>query len=321
MNLLTRRQFGVSMAAVAAVSARALGQEPRATPIPARTVNLVAFFVSNVDRTVEWYQKVFGLPVQYRYDVAGGKAAVLAVGKGPQSVVLYPANGAKPGYSHWGFGIPGYNRARLTALLAEHQVKTELTSRKSPGGEVLKLIMRDPDNLKVQLQDASYCGGGGPLGNQCPQPWTMAPKTSVPPVAVTDWNHVSVRVSDIDRACRFYQRVFDMYMQTVQPMTSQAPVPILGLGAGPAFIAPYGGESVVGIGHACMGITNFRPQQVEKMLDALGVKHGDINRRRPAYPPYDVFEGFMLQDPDGTSVQIANNTYCAGRGPLGEDCP
>ena len=25
----------------------------------------------------------------------------------------------------------------------------------------------DPDNLRIQLQDVSFCGGVGPLGNEC----------------------------------------------------------------------------------------------------------------------------------------------------------
>jgi hypothetical protein len=25
----------------------------------------------------------------------------------------------------------------------------------------------DPDGIKIQIQDATYCGGGGPLGDRC----------------------------------------------------------------------------------------------------------------------------------------------------------
>ena len=30
-----------------------------------------------------------------------------------------------------------------------------------------ELYVTDPDGLRIQLQDTSYCGGGGVLGNAC----------------------------------------------------------------------------------------------------------------------------------------------------------
>jgi hypothetical protein len=36
----------------------------------------------------------------------------------------------------------------------------------APGGTP-ELYFTDPDGLLIQLQDVSYCGGGGYLGNEC----------------------------------------------------------------------------------------------------------------------------------------------------------
>ena len=36
----------------------------------------------------------------------------------------------------------------------------------APAGEV-ELTFRDPDNILVQLQDVTYCGGEGKLGERC----------------------------------------------------------------------------------------------------------------------------------------------------------
>jgi hypothetical protein len=33
-----------------------------------------------------------------------------------------------------------------------------------------ELYFSDPDGLSIQLQDVSYCGGGGYLGEVCTQP-------------------------------------------------------------------------------------------------------------------------------------------------------
>jgi hypothetical protein len=32
-----------------------------------------------------------------------------------------------------------------------------------------ELYFRDPDGLLLQLQDTTYCGGSGPLGEVCPE--------------------------------------------------------------------------------------------------------------------------------------------------------
>ena len=37
----------------------------------------------------------------------------------------------------------------------------------APGGTP-ELYFTDPDGLLMQLQDTSYCGGSGLLGNECP---------------------------------------------------------------------------------------------------------------------------------------------------------
>jgi hypothetical protein len=36
-------------------------------------------------------------------------------------------------------------------------------------GDTKELMFSDPDNIRVQLQDVSYTGGVGPLGNRYPK--------------------------------------------------------------------------------------------------------------------------------------------------------
>lgn len=332
---VTRREFTIALAAAIVVRPTVF-TAPLATPIPARTLNHIAFRVSDVERTVEWYQRIFGMPVQYRQDpsgpavaeprrfrgsgtatdLPGGNAAILRIGDGTQCVALYPANGSTPGHSHMGFGVPNFDRDKLARALEAHGVRTELRDR----GDVEELFFRDSDDLLVQLQDTSYCGGSGVLGNMCHPPWQMPRTGNPPPLPVRTLNHVSFQVSDLDRAVRFYMRVFDMWIQTVQPMTEMAPVPLLGIGEGPELIAPYGGGGAEpGIGHSCVGLEGFDYDRVARMLNDLGEELR--GRIRPAKPPYDVWEGYMLRDPDGIPVQIADMTYCGGRGHLGQLCP
>ena len=43
-----------------------------------------------------------------------------------------------------------------------------LENYKKLAGMLITLVLKtDPDNLRIQLQDVSFCGGVGPLGNEC----------------------------------------------------------------------------------------------------------------------------------------------------------
>ena len=48
--------------------------------------------------------------------------------------------------------------------LAEHGVSAHLRLR---GGVTKEVLVDAPDGVRLQLQDVSYCGGGGVLGNEC----------------------------------------------------------------------------------------------------------------------------------------------------------
>lgn len=51
-----------------------------------------------------------------------------------------------------------------------HEAVDSLSSRYEAGRErdgVTRVYTADPDKLRVQLQDVSFCGGLGPLGSLC----------------------------------------------------------------------------------------------------------------------------------------------------------
>ena len=62
-----------------------------------------------------------------------------------------------------GFGEP-LNATTEYAELAEHGVSTRTITRQSGTAEIL---IDAPDGIEIQLQDVSYCGGRGRLGNMC----------------------------------------------------------------------------------------------------------------------------------------------------------
>ena len=53
---------------------------------------------------------------------------------------------------------------RVIKTLAAEGVKGEVKMRE---GKTPEVYFWDPDNIRVQIQDVSYCGGSGSLGNLC----------------------------------------------------------------------------------------------------------------------------------------------------------
>ena len=151
---LSRRDLVLTLAALAA-PIPAAAQSPALRP---RSLNHVSLIVSDLDRSVAFYQRVFGLGVRSKQ--TGG--VNLAVGDAFLGVYQAGAN-APAQINHFCFGLDSFDPDRTVAALGASGVKAE--SRVRDG--VAQVYCNDPDNLRVQLQDVSFCGGVGALGNDC----------------------------------------------------------------------------------------------------------------------------------------------------------
>jgi catechol 2,3-dioxygenase-like lactoylglutathione lyase family enzyme len=121
-------------------------------------LNHVSLIVSNLDRSVEFYQSLFGLEVKSTQQ--GG--INLAVGDAFVGIYQGQPNGT-PRIDHFCFGLPRFDPEQTVDALQRHGAAAE--SRERDG--VTQVYTRDPDGLRIQLQDTSFCGGVGPLGNEC----------------------------------------------------------------------------------------------------------------------------------------------------------
>jgi catechol 2,3-dioxygenase-like lactoylglutathione lyase family enzyme len=129
-------------------------------PIAIKTINSVRVAVSDVPKTVAFYQRVLDLKLQ----PPQGQTQILTVGSGPQFVALSPTmNGAKPGISHFCLGVEHFDATRIMKTLTDNGV----TGRQSMRDGTTEVFLSDPDGISLQLQDVSYCGGSGALGNVC----------------------------------------------------------------------------------------------------------------------------------------------------------
>src|SRR5262249_37751346 len=133
---------------------------------------------SNRQRSLEFYQQVFGMPIQAQH----GNATLLRIGAGRQFIALSDLglNGV-PGIDHICMTVEDFDADRIMRILADSGVsgvaagKPPLTmwvQTRGPadGGApegTKELYFNDPNGITIQLQDASYCGGAGSLGEIC----------------------------------------------------------------------------------------------------------------------------------------------------------
>src|SRR5206468_3657303 len=220
MPTLTRRQLLASLPAVM-IAPRAFAQAAGPS-IRVRGINHVALSVSDVKRSVDFYQGLFGMPVLSRQ----APTTNLRIGGGPQFLEIAPAGSSAPRIHHLCLGVDDFNVDRITGILKQRGIDKWLATRDpGSGGGPTKLSFEDPNGIVVQLQDPRYCGGAGPLGSVCSAP-EPSPKKGL--LALRGWSHCTIFGSDGARANAFYQDLFGLRIQAYQGPNA----PVLGVGGG-----------------------------------------------------------------------------------------
>jgi catechol 2,3-dioxygenase-like lactoylglutathione lyase family enzyme len=308
----------------------------------ARGLHSMTLAVSDVKRSLEFYQGLFGMPIQARQ----GDSPLLRVGAGPKYMALAAAGpGGATGVSRFGIAVENFDADRIVSTLAAHGVtRTTLSNPAAAGplkvlvttrGTTPEVVVTDPSGVVFQLQDPTSCGGSGPLGAAC---GTVQPSPTKGLIAVEDFSHFTVAAASADESNKFYQSLFGFAVQAHQGPTA----PLLGVGPGVHFLMFTGGGAARGRGgapprprvdHPCFGMQNFNPEAVIKILEGYGIKpRGSaptsplvwyISQRmenRGGAPGTGTPELYFT-DPDGIAIQIQDVKYCGGGGFLGDVCP
>src|SRR5262245_10767465 len=348
---ISRRHLLLSLPA-AMVAGRAFAQAVN-SPIRVRGINHVTLSVSDVKRSVDFYQGLFGMPIISRQ----GMTTNLQIGAGPQFLGIASAGSSAPAINHLCLGVDDFNVDRITGILRQRGLTNADVAGNAGGGGLgggpLRMRVRtrgpeaggakegtpelyfsDHDGVVYQLQDPKYCGGAGVLGNVAsPEP---SPKKGL--MALRDWSHCTVFGSDGARANMFFQELFGLRIQAYQGPTA----PVMGVG-GVQFLmfAGAGGRGRGGggaapsgsINHLCMNMEGFNPDAVIKTLESYGIKpRGQGGATGPLVHYISVRtearggakEGtpeLYFSDPDGLLIQLQDTKYCGGAGILGEVCP
>ena len=351
---ISRRDLLRSLPALL-LAPRALAQSS-SPPIRVRALNHLTLAVSDPKRTVDFYQGLFGMPVQARQ----GSTTLLRIGAGPQFLAVSGAGAnAAPAINHFCLTVDGFNVDRILKTLADRGITRSDTAASSNAGSggsnagpmktrvrlrgpdaggakegTPELYFTDPDGIVVQLQDVSYCGGAGVLGNVCRSAPEPSPKRGL--LAVRDLSHFTIAVANAERSNAFYQDLFGFTIRA-----RQGPAPALAVGPGVQFVmftggppSPSASARQARIDHACLNMDGFDPDKILKALESYGIKpRGNASGRAGPLMSYVTMRmenrggapggtpELYFTDPDGLLIQLQDVSYCGGGGYLGNVCP
>lgn len=329
-------------ALLAAMPALGLAHRVFAQPAPAirlRKINTFELRIADVERTVAFYQDLFGMPVQSRY----GNRVCLQVGQGPAFMAIRALEaGETPAITHLGYSVEDFDvssqQAALNALgyatidapaLADAGINHAMTTWVRMRGDTPELFFADARGLIVQLSAPEYCGGSGPLGAACAAPDALDAGL----FALTEISHFTAFVNDGAGANADYQKTFGLSVQAYQGPNS----PVTGIGDGYQFVMyagpfPGGGNAPANINHGCFLMEGFNVEKNLATLTAYGLSaRPDGTQAGPLMhyvslrqPERGGAEGgtpeVYFTDPDGILVQLQDPSYCGGGGYLGNEC-
>jgi catechol 2,3-dioxygenase-like lactoylglutathione lyase family enzyme len=155
---VSRRELILALVGVSAAG-RAAAAQKQTAPLEVAGINHVTLFVSDRERSVEFYQTIFGMPVQSTQQ--GGTN--LSAGDGTQFLGIFQVPGREPRIDHVCLSVRDFDTDRVMESLRSNGVEGRVRMR----GEVPEVYFTDPDGLSIQVQDVAYCGGGGGLGDRC----------------------------------------------------------------------------------------------------------------------------------------------------------
>lgn len=333
-----RREF-LQMIPLLAAAPSALAQD--AGPVAVQKIHSCDMRVTDVARSVKFYQDLFGAPVQARR----GEQVFLRVGDGPRFFSLSPTlPGQEPGFSHIGLSVAGFDAEQIQAQLerfgiargvaptrGQNRLSVASTSWLEQQGAVSELFFADREGLIYHLMGDNYCGGTDADGGRCE---TLEQSATDGMFSLIDYSHFTNFLTNRARANAFYTEAFGKTFQAYQGPGA----PVIGVGDGLQFLMYVGGEEdsvpeVPGrIDHVCFSVEDFDVDRILARLTDYGLKPRE-NPRETAplmhwismrMPNRGGAEGgtpeLYFTDPDGLRIQLQDRSYCGGTGYLGDIC-
>ena len=145
---LSRRQFAVSLAVLAAGASAVPGAlaAPAPTGFRAVSINHVTVRVPDLHRTSQFYQEFFGMPIRQQ------SATVHILSVGNSFFGIEQGTSQTPTVDHYDFGLENFDADAVRARLSAMNLKFSDTKSK----ESFKFY--DPDGFQVQVNGPDYVG-------------------------------------------------------------------------------------------------------------------------------------------------------------------
>jgi catechol 2,3-dioxygenase-like lactoylglutathione lyase family enzyme len=319
-----RRKFvlngSVALTGLTPVSARAAGPA-----LVTRRLNNVMIAVSDLGRSVDFYQKLFGAAA------VEGDVAIIRIGDGPHFLGMTQVrNGGQPGFLSYGLTLDKFDPSGIAKSLASMNVRCEQTNRAGTP----ELWINDPDNIRIQLQHISYGHGSGPLGAVLPP----ASSKGRPAFNLKTISHVTLTNSNGPRSLDFYTKLFHWPVQSRQGQSWCFTIGD-GLDCVVFNVAADNPNAKAGINHACFTMPAFDPNTVMGILSDHGlepIEYGNSALIKPLTcrtrfrqranngggPGHWLGTAELyFNDPDNIPMQLQDVSYCGGSGMQGEVCP
>lgn len=296
-----------------------------------------ALRVTDVARSLAFYQTLFGMPVQAR----NGDSVCLRIGDGPQFLSLQPCLADEaPGISHIGLSVPGQHAGTIAVQLESRGLRAAAQSPAlaerletalqywSAGSPEAGVFLADREGLVLQLCSPSFCGA------EAAQCSALEMPASSGLLQLREINHFTNYMSNAPAANQFYMDLFGMRYQSYQGPT----MPTIGVGDGRQFLMFVGGaqegmpRAPARIDHVSLSVDDFNVERILGVLEDFGL----TARQEPAVtPPLSHWvtlrmpnrggaEGgtpeLYFSDPDGLHIQLQHVDYCGGGGYLGDEC-
>lgn len=312
------------------------------SPVAVRKLHHFELRVSDLARSIQFYQDIFAAPIQARQE----DRVCLRIGAGPRFFSLRETrDGEQPGFAHIGLSVADFSASVVQAQLAAFGVQPGQAPRQDESplasamqswiterGASRELYFADSEGVRYQLSAEDYCGGSGVLGNQCQSP-EAAPGPGL--FELVDINHFTTFLANRDRANDFFTRAFGKQFQAYQGAGS----PVIGVGDGFQFLMYVGGSqsgqpaNPGRIDHVSFAMNDFTVEGILDSLTDYGLRaRGDASNEGPMMhwvsmrmPNRGGAEGgtpeVYFSDPDGIRIQLQDPAYCGGGGYLGDSCP
>ncbi len=264
----SRREL-LALLAAAASAAKAFADSD--TPLQLAALDHVAIAVTDVDRSVSFYSRIFGNTV-----LKDKRSTRRYLKLGPCYVAIAPPAQGQPAHrvDHICAGIQGFQMDAVKKILADRGI----ASRESTVG----LFANDPDGIQVQLFTIDS--------------WNELSSTAAPesiPAATpifrpTGLDHLLLRVTDPEKSAVFYAKIFGPVTQRANNRTwFQCGKSRIGLIAADQ-------DHPTGVDHFCVSADKFDYAAVTKKLEEAGAK---------VQPP-EVAGAPEFRDPENILVQV-----------------